>query len=148
MLNTECIAKENTEGRYLGYGTAFTYTRGDEHAGKFPLWHWDMMPFTTVDRDGNVSGTKCEEFSPNSGTYPPSNDGCWANCHSSETQGRTPFVGGVSTGTIGATIVQHVEPRGTLTYRMATLLLPGFHVVVHRGVSKASLGASNLSKVT
>eukprot|EP00040_Diaphanoeca_grandis_P032164 m.194436 g.194436 ORF g.194436 m.194436 type:complete len:950 (-) comp32528_c1_seq1:76-2925(-) len=132
MLNTECIAHENEHGRHLGYGTQFLYLRGDEHENKYPLWDWQRLPGTTIEVDGD---TMCAEYiGDNGSSWPPSNTSCWTNCYHSETTGTRDFVGGASTGDVGMFAIDHAERRSNLTYRMATVFLHGFHVVLHNGV--------------
>ena len=93
-LNTECIAKENRRGRHLGTGAIFLYRRGDEYAGSFPLWDWELVPGTTLVRDGDPN---CAEVtgSPNS-TFPPSNTSCWVDGPSTDASGERGFVGSAS----------------------------------------------------
>ena len=74
------------------------HARGDEYAGKYPLWDWQLLPGTTVLHDND---TRCEEHFIGNSTSPPTNESCWCDCYNSERIGRTRFAGGASTGTTG-----------------------------------------------
>ena len=73
---------ENPFGFHLSDGTTYTYVSGDEYEDIAAAWDWNMIPGTTVDF----------------GATP-------LRCHMANRQGIENFVGGVSTGRLGAAVM-------------------------------------------
>lgn len=74
---------ENLKANYLSYGANFISVDGDENVNIMPVWDWSMIPGTTF---------------PYISTFPSRKN--WGFNY-----GKTEFVGGVSDGVYGATVL-------------------------------------------
>ena len=80
--NAECTNSQNPFGFHLADGTTYTYVTGDEYEDIAAAWDWNMIPGTTL----------------NYGATPLS-------CDTENQAGVENFVGGTSTGKIGAAVM-------------------------------------------
>jgi Polysaccharide lyase family 8, super-sandwich domain len=80
--NTECTNSQNPVGFHLADGTTYTYLTGDEYEDISAAWDWNAIPGTTVDY----------------GATPLA-------CSTTNQVGVESFVGGVSTGVLGAAVM-------------------------------------------
>ena len=80
--NAECTNTQNPFGFHLADGTTYTYVTGDEYEDIAAAWDWNMIPGTTVDY----------------GATP-------LNCDTENQVGVENFVGGASTGKLGAAVM-------------------------------------------
>ncbi|TRM67129.1 polysaccharide lyase family 8 protein [Schizophyllum amplum] len=85
--NTECTNSANPFGFHLADGTLYTYVQGNEYEDIAAAWDWDLIPGITVD----YKGTKLA-------------------CGSTTVTGKFPFVGGVSTGDSGISVMRYTNP--------------------------------------
>lgn len=74
---------ENQLGYWLGYGSTFLEQRGDEYHNIFPVWNWTMLPGVTA----------------------PEYEGPAASWGTSRTKNTKAFVGGVSDGRYGVSVM-------------------------------------------
>lgn len=74
---------ENVKGNYLSYGANFIAVDGDEYYNIMPVWDWSMIPGTTVKHTTQFI-----------------NRPIWGSNY-----GNTSFVGGVSDGLYGASVL-------------------------------------------
>lgn len=74
---------ENLKANFFSYGANYISTQGDEYKNIMPVWDWAMIPGTTF---------------PHTTTFPSRPD--WGVNY-----GNTSFVGGVSDGTYGASVL-------------------------------------------
>ncbi len=74
---------ENIKGNYLSYGATFIAVDGDEYYNIMPVWDWSMIPGTTVKHTTTFANRTDWGFN----------------------YGSTSFVGGVSDGNYGATVL-------------------------------------------
>ncbi|KAF8580669.1 polysaccharide lyase family 8 protein [Ramaria rubella] len=85
--NTECTNLENPLGFHLSDGAMYTYITGDEYEDIAAAWDWNMIPGTTVDYGGTPLA-----------------------CTTAKQRGVESFVGGVSTGMLGAAVMRYTNP--------------------------------------
>ncbi|KAF8484382.1 chondroitin AC/alginate lyase [Gautieria morchelliformis] len=85
--NAECTNSQNPVGFHLADGTTYTYLTGDEYEDIAAAWDWNMIPGTTVDY----------------GATPLA-------CGTINQVGVESFVGGVSTGVLGAAAMRYTNP--------------------------------------
>ncbi|KZV71319.1 polysaccharide lyase family 8 protein [Peniophora sp. CONT] len=86
-LNTECINSQNPFGFHLSDGVLLSYLDGDEYEDIAASWDWDLLPLITNSY----------------GATPLS-------CDTARRTGLHSFVGGVSTGSIGAAAMRYTNP--------------------------------------
>lgn len=85
--NSEALNGENVLGHYLGAGATMYYVNGDEYYNILPLWDWNKIPGTTAVQ----------------GFLPYGKDNTYVR------MGKTSFVGGVSTGSIGMSCLDYKD---------------------------------------
>ncbi|GJJ11951.1 hypothetical protein Clacol_006189 [Clathrus columnatus] len=116
--NTECLNSQNPYGFHLSDGTTYTYTVGNEYEDIAGAWDWNMIPGTTVDYNATV-----------------------LECSTVNAVGMDPFVGGVSTGSIGMGVMRYINPvTQSLSFQKAWFFFPNDiqHVSVSVLESKTS----------
>lgn len=86
-MNTECTNTQNPFGFHLSDGALFTYVQGNEYEDIAAAWDWNLIPGITTDY-----------------TATP------LSCDKARVQGIEAFVGGVSTGAIGAFAMRYTNP--------------------------------------
>lgn len=86
--NNEALNGENVWGHYLGAGATMYYVNGDEYFDILPLWDWNKIPGTTTVQ----------------GYLPYSEEG-----RSYSRMGKTSFVGGVSNGKVGMSVMDYKD---------------------------------------
>ncbi len=93
--NTEYVNSANPFGYHLGQGTLYSYVNGYEYRDIQDTWDWDLIPGTTVLLD------------------PPMIDSSKIGV-----MGAKSFVGSVSDGSAGMSVMDYVDPQGaSLSYR-------------------------------
>ncbi|KAF9056201.1 polysaccharide lyase family 8 protein [Panaeolus papilionaceus] len=113
-LNSECTNTQNPLGFHLSDNAVRTYIRGDEYEDIAAAWDWYLIPGATIDY----------------GATP-------LNCKTTTVTGLEEFVGGVSDGTLGISVMRYTNPRTkALRWQKAWFFL-------HGGMQHAML--SNLS---
>ncbi|KAH8102633.1 polysaccharide lyase family 8 protein [Cristinia sonorae] len=85
--NTECLNNQNPLGFHLSDGTVYTYMQGTEYEDIAAAWDWNLIPGITTDF----------------GATP-------LTCGGAEHFGIHAFVGGASTGKVGAAAMQYTNP--------------------------------------
>ena len=121
----------------MGAGALYTYLNGDEYAGSYPLWDWQLVPGTTVARDGNVACVETNHHAT------PTNDSCWVNCPTTYASGETAFVGVASTGRFATAAFNFVTPKmwlSRLKYKKSWHFIDGRIVAMVTGIGKANGG--------
>ncbi|CDO71536.1 Polysaccharide Lyase Family 8 protein [Trametes cinnabarina] len=99
--NGECTNSQNPLGFHLADGTVYTYLQGNEYEDIAAAWDWNLIPGITNDYGATPLSCDHEQFS-----------------------GKEAFVGGVSTGTIGAAAMRYTNPyTGTLKFQKAWFFL-------------------------
>ncbi|KZV63214.1 polysaccharide lyase family 8 protein [Peniophora sp. CONT] len=122
-LNTECVNSENPLGFHLADFTLYTYVNGDEYEDIAGGWDWNLIPGTTVDY----------------GHTP-------LDCADASFTGLQSFVGGVSTGEIGAAAMKYTNPFTLdLSWNKAIFFLPDDKQVVMVNNITSSSNASVVS---
>lgn len=84
--NTECLNSQNPFGFHLADGTTYTYVDGNEYEDIAASWDWNLIPGTTVDYNATV-----------------------LQCSTVTNIGLDPFVGGVSTGSVGLGVLVSIR---------------------------------------
>ncbi|KIY52561.1 polysaccharide lyase family 8 protein [Fistulina hepatica ATCC 64428] len=99
--NTECTNSQNPLGFHLSDGTTYTYLQGNEYEDIAAAWDWNLIPGTTVDY----------------GATPLS-------CGTARYTGVESFVGGVSSGEVGISVMRYTNPStGNFTFQKAWFFL-------------------------
>ncbi|VDB88720.1 unnamed protein product [Peniophora sp. CBMAI 1063] len=123
-FNTECVNAENPYGFHLADFTLYTYVKGNEYEDIAGGWDWNLIPGTTTDY-GNTP----------------------LDCDNASFTGLQSFVGGVSTGKIGAAAMKYTNPLTLdLSWNKAIFFLPDdTQVVMVNNISSTSPNASVVS---
>ncbi|KAI8995602.1 galactose mutarotase-like protein [Trametes punicea] len=117
--NGECTNSQNPEGFHLSDGTVYTYLEGNEYEDIAAAWDWNLIPGITNDYGATPLTCDHEQF-----------------------MGKEAFVGGVSTGTIGAAAMRYTNPyTGTLKFQKVWFFLD--NDVQHVMVSSVNSSTSN-----
>ncbi|KAI0662798.1 galactose mutarotase-like protein [Cubamyces menziesii] len=117
--NGECTNSQNPLGFHLADGTVYTYLQGNEYEDIAAAWDWNLIPGITNDYAATPLTCDHEQFT-----------------------GKEAFVGGVSTGSIGAAAMRYTNPyTGTLQFQKAWFFLDGD--VQHVMVSSINSSTSN-----
>ncbi|MFJ4391601.1 polysaccharide lyase family 8 super-sandwich domain-containing protein [Pseudomonas soli] len=103
-VGTETGNGENLKGYYMGGGSYFVHTHGKEYEGIQPVWHWQYLPGTTVEKDPHFEYPQLE----------------WGR----DGWGSHDFAGVLSDGTIGvATMI--LSRQNIKASRKTVITLPG-----------------------
>jgi chondroitin AC lyase len=113
LMNTEIVNNEGKRSHHLADGCNLLYRTGLEYADIFPVWDWEHIPGTTVQR-------RPEPFTPK-------NPQMW---------GKTSFVGGVFDGLYGATAMDLV--RYDIEAKKAWFFFDDEYVCLGAGISCAN----------
>ncbi|GJJ11953.1 hypothetical protein Clacol_006191 [Clathrus columnatus] len=113
--NTECLNSQNPFGFHLADGTTYTYVDGNEYEDIAASWDWNLIPGTTVDYNATL-----------------------LECSTTGVVGLDPFVGGVSTGSIGMSVMDDIEHVNVIVLN-STTSSPVFSVLDQRKRSGAIL---------
>ncbi|KAH9898428.1 galactose mutarotase-like protein [Cubamyces lactineus] len=117
--NGECTNSQNPLGFHLADGTVYTYLQGNEYEDIAAAWDWNLIPGITNDYAATPLTCDHEQFT-----------------------GKEAFVGGVSTGSIGAAAMRYTNPyTGTLQFQKAWFFLDGD--VQHVMISSINSTTSN-----
>jgi chondroitin AC lyase len=108
MINAELINDEGPRSQHLSDGANFLYLEGDEYLDVFPVWDWNKVPGTTVER----TDFRREEI---------------------RVKGKTTFVGGVSDGTYG--LAAHDLVRGKLAARKFWAFFDDSYICLGAGIT-------------
>eukprot|EP00041_Stephanoeca_diplocostata_P019441 m.419563 g.419563 ORF g.419563 m.419563 type:complete len:858 (-) comp21305_c0_seq3:1428-4001(-) len=149
-LNTECIAEENKLGKHMGAGALYTYHSGAEYNNSFPLWDWQLVPGTTVVRDGNST---CMEVPSKDSNFPPSNNSCWVNCPTTYASGETSRVGVLASAgnESGMAMFDFVTPRmwaNRIRFRKSWFFDNGGVMVLGSGIERLDTTPAHLHPLT
>ncbi|KAL7285292.1 hypothetical protein ACG7TL_000387 [Trametes sanguinea] len=99
--NGECTNSQNPLGFHLADGTVYTYLQGNEYEDIAAAWDWNLIPGITNDYGATPLSCDHEQFT-----------------------GKEAFVGGVSTGSIGAAAMRYTNPyTGTLKFQKVWFFL-------------------------
>ncbi|KAI0778157.1 galactose mutarotase-like protein [Trametes elegans] len=99
--NGECTNSQNPFGFHLADGTLYTYLEGDEYEDIAAAWDWNLIPGTTNDYNATP-----------------------LTCATTNNAGKERFVGGASTGTVGAAAMRYTNPlTGSLKFQKAWFFL-------------------------
>ncbi|KAL9716212.1 hypothetical protein Ac2012v2_000658 [Leucoagaricus gongylophorus] len=85
--NTECINSQNPFGFHLSDGAHYTYLKGNEYEDISAAWDWNMIPGITTDYGATQ-----------------------LSCDKAGLTGIENFVGGVSNGEIGISVMRYTNP--------------------------------------
>ncbi|KIJ43946.1 polysaccharide lyase family 8 protein [Sphaerobolus stellatus SS14] len=100
--NAECTNAENPFGFHQSDGVLYTYQNGDEYEDIAAAMDWNMFPGITVDYNGTP-----------------------LTCNTTNAQGIESFVGGASTGQVGAAVMRYTNPlTHSLSFQKAWFFLP------------------------
>ncbi|KAI0639372.1 galactose mutarotase-like protein [Trametes polyzona] len=119
--NGECTNTQNPLGFHLSDGTVYTYLQGNEYEDIAAAWDWNLIPGITNDYDATPLSCDHEQF-----------------------KGIESFVGGASTGQIGAAAMRYTNPyTRSLKFQKAWFFLDNDvqHVMI------SSINSSTLNPV-
>ena len=103
-------------GLHLSDGAVYTYIKGDEYEDIQAAWNWNLIPGTTVDYESTP--LTCDKV-----TY----------------TGVESFVGGVSTGNIGATAMRFTHPISkSFKYQKAWFFFEGVQFVTITKITRTN----------
>ncbi|KAI9485213.1 MAG: chondroitin AC/alginate lyase [Benjaminiella poitrasii] len=106
-VNSECVNSQNPLGFHLSDGAIFNYLTGDEYVDTFGAWNWEMVPGTTVDAYGTP-----------------------LICSKLKRKGKSDFVGGVTDGNTGITVMDYVNPiNGNLAFKKTAFFFPAGYAI-------------------
>jgi chondroitin AC lyase len=119
-LNTECGNEEGKQGETMADGVTSAFVTGREFEDIFPVWNWRLVPGTIEVQRPNPSPLSCTDVMRDR----------------AELQ-RSGFVGGVSDGHVGCSVMDY-HPRGEVQLRRTWFMLDRIVIIANVGHTNGS----------